>query len=88
MCLVGGGSREDLCDLNLGELVTNARTIVPSMFAGDDVQRTFAKIIGLWRAGRIDLASMITHHVPLDDINTAIDQMRTGEALRTVIDIA
>jgi S-(hydroxymethyl)glutathione dehydrogenase/alcohol dehydrogenase len=52
------------------------------------VRRTFGRVIDLWRAGRIDLESMITHHVPLAEINDAIRQMRTGEALRTVIDIA
>ncbi len=31
---------------------------------------------------------MVTCHVPLTDINEAIRQMHTGEALRTVIDIA
>lgn len=42
----------------------------------------------LWRAGRLDLESMITHRVPLTGINEAIRRMHTGEALRTVIDIA
>jgi Zn-dependent alcohol dehydrogenase len=30
---------------------------------------------------------MITHRVTLPDINTAIAQMHSGEALRTVIEI-
>lgn len=31
---------------------------------------------------------MITRHVPLTEINEALRQMHTGEALRTIIDIA
>lgn len=30
---------------------------------------------------------LITHRVPLADINEALDQMRTGTALRTCIEI-
>ncbi|MFE7134762.1 alcohol dehydrogenase catalytic domain-containing protein, partial [Streptomyces sp. NPDC057638] len=85
--LVGAGARTDLTDLNLAELVLNEKKVLPSFYGGGDVRRTYATIIDLWRAGRIDLESMITHHVPLSGINEAIRQMHSGEALRTVIDI-
>ncbi|MFD4829353.1 zinc-binding dehydrogenase [Streptomyces uncialis] len=88
VCLVGAGSRTDLTDISMAELVLNEKKILPSFYGGDDIRRTYAKIFDLWRAGRIDLKSMITHHVPLTDINEAIRQMHTGEALRTIIDIA
>ncbi|MEU6263110.1 zinc-binding dehydrogenase [Saccharopolyspora shandongensis] len=88
VCLVGAAARTDLPDINMTELVMNEKKVLPSFYGGDDVRRTYAKIIALWRAGRVDLESMITHHVPLTDINEAIRHMHTGEALRTVIDIA
>lgn len=88
VCLVGVGGQKDLPDISMGELVGNEKRILPSFYGGADIRRTSAKIINLWRAGRLDLASMITHHVPLDGINEAVRQMRTGEALRTVVDIA
>ncbi|MER5437068.1 zinc-binding dehydrogenase [Streptomyces sp. NPDC002790] len=88
VCLVGAGSRTDLPDISMAELVMSEKAILPSFYGGDDIRRTYATIIDLWRAGRIDLDSMITHRVPLTDINEAIRQMHTGEALRTVIDIA
>ncbi|MGW8890082.1 zinc-binding dehydrogenase [Streptomyces sp. NPDC055749] len=88
VCLVGAGSRTDMTDISMAELVLNEKAILPSFYGGDDIRRTYAMIIELWRAGRIDLDSMITHHVPLTGINEAIRQMHTGEALRTIIDIA
>jgi S-(hydroxymethyl)glutathione dehydrogenase/alcohol dehydrogenase len=88
VCLVGAGSRTDLTDLSMGELVMSEKAVLPSFYGGDDIRRTYATIIDLWRAGRIDLESMITHHVTLPEINEAIRQMHTGEALRTIIDIA
>jgi S-(hydroxymethyl)glutathione dehydrogenase / alcohol dehydrogenase len=88
VCLVGVGSDTETVPLGLAELMRGEKKILPSLYGGDDVRRTFATVIELWREGRIDLESMITHHVALSDINEAIRQMKTGEALRTVIDIA
>jgi S-(hydroxymethyl)glutathione dehydrogenase / alcohol dehydrogenase len=88
VCLVGAGARTQAPDLSMYELLANEKKVLPSYYGGDDVRRTFRKVIDLWRAGRIDLESMITHHVALADINEAIHQMHTGEALRTVIDIS
>jgi S-(hydroxymethyl)glutathione dehydrogenase/alcohol dehydrogenase len=88
VCPVGVGAHDEPAPFAMAELVLTEKKLLPSFFGGDDVRRTLARIIDLWRAGRVDLESMITHHVPLTDINEAIRQMRTGEALRTVIDIA
>ncbi|MFG2626601.1 hypothetical protein [Streptomyces sp. NPDC048473] len=88
VCLVGAGSRTGMTDLSMAEPVLNEKKVLPSFYGSDGIRRTYATTIELWRAGRIDLESMITHHVPLTDINQAIRQMHTGEALRTIIDIA
>ncbi|MCF2533870.1 alcohol dehydrogenase catalytic domain-containing protein [Yinghuangia soli] len=88
VCLVGVGARTDVPDLDLAELVLSEKKLLPSFYGGSDVRRTYATIIDLWRAGRIDLESMITHRVPLEQVNEAVRQMHTGEALRTVVDIA
>ncbi|MCM2393526.1 zinc-binding dehydrogenase [Streptomyces albipurpureus] len=88
VCLVGVGGQQDFPDISMGELVGNEKSILPSFYGGTDVRQTYAKVIDLWRAGRLDLESMITHRVPLDGINEALRQMHTGEALRTVVEIA
>lgn len=53
-----------MTDISMAELVLNEKAILPSFYGGDDIRRTYATIIDLWRAGRIDLEWMITHHVP------------------------
>jgi S-(hydroxymethyl)glutathione dehydrogenase/alcohol dehydrogenase len=35
--------------------------------------------------GRIELDSMVTHSMPLEDINTAFDLMHEGKSIRSVI---
>ncbi|GAA0701317.1 Zn-dependent alcohol dehydrogenase [Kitasatospora atroaurantiaca] len=83
--VIGAGPKEDLVQFSMGELFFNEKRILPSMYGGDDVRRTAARAVELWRAGRLDLAGMITHRVGLAEVNEAIAQMRSGEALRTVI---
>lgn len=87
LCVVGAGAMEDLFQVNMFELFFDEKRILPSLYGGGDVIRSYERAIALWRAGRIDLESLITHRVPLSGINDALDQMRTGEALRTCVEI-
>ncbi|MEC4017791.1 Zn-dependent alcohol dehydrogenase [Streptomyces sp. H27-D2] len=87
LCIVGAGAMDDFFQVNMFELFFDEKKILPSMYGGGDVLRSYERAIALWRAGRIDLEGLITHRVQLAEINDAIDQMRTGEALRTCISI-
>lgn len=87
LCIVGAGAMDDNFQVNMFELFFDEKRILPSMYGGGDVLRSYERAIALWRAGRIDLESMITHRVRLDGINDALDQMRTGESLRTCIEL-
>ncbi|MEU0369178.1 Zn-dependent alcohol dehydrogenase [Streptomyces sp. NPDC006283] len=87
LCIVGAGAMDDNLQLNMFELFFDEKRILPSMYGGGDVLRSYERAIALWRAGRIDLAGLITHRVPLAGINDALDQMRSGEALRTCIEL-
>ncbi|WP_329451944.1 Zn-dependent alcohol dehydrogenase [Streptomyces sp. NBC_01724] len=87
LCIVGAGAMDDNFQVNMFELFFDEKRILPSMYGGGDVLRSYERAIALWRAGRIDLESMITHRVQLAEINDALDQMRTGEALRTCIEL-
>ncbi|MEU1332102.1 Zn-dependent alcohol dehydrogenase [Streptomyces sp. NPDC005865] len=87
LCVVGAGAMDDHLQLNMFELFFDEKRILPSMYGGGDVLTSYERAIALWRAGRIDLAGLITHRVQLAEINEALDQMRTGAALRTCIEI-
>jgi S-(hydroxymethyl)glutathione dehydrogenase/alcohol dehydrogenase len=87
LCIVGAGAMDDNFQVNMFELFFDEKRILPSMYGGGDVLRSYERAIALWRAGRIDLESMITHRVRLDGINDALDQMRTGESLRTCVEL-
>ncbi|HET6356284.1 Zn-dependent alcohol dehydrogenase [Streptomyces sp.] len=87
LCIVGAGAMDDHLQLNMFELFFDEKRILPSMYGGGDVLTSYERTIALWRAGRIDLEGLITHRVKLAEINEALTQMRTGEALRTCIEI-
>ncbi|GHB25673.1 alcohol dehydrogenase [Streptomyces xanthochromogenes] len=87
LCVVGAGAMDDFFQVNMFELFFDEKRILPSMYGGGDVLRSYERAIALWRAGRIDLEGLITHRVQLAGINDALDQMRSGEALRTCITI-
>ncbi|MDH2393170.1 Zn-dependent alcohol dehydrogenase [Streptomyces sp. HNM0663] len=87
LCIVGAGAADDVLQLNMFELFFDEKRILPSMYGGGDVRTSYERAIALWRAGRIDLEGLITHRVPLAGINDALDQMRTGAALRTCVEL-
>ncbi|MFB1045777.1 Zn-dependent alcohol dehydrogenase [Streptomyces chrestomyceticus] len=87
LCVVGAGAMDDHFQVNMFELFFDEKRILPSLYGGGDVLRSYEQVIALWRAGRIDLEGLITHRVRLPEINEALEQMRTGTALRTCIEM-
>ncbi|MDF3288422.1 MULTISPECIES: Zn-dependent alcohol dehydrogenase [Streptomyces] len=87
LCVVGAGAMDDFLKINMFELFFDEKRILPSLYGGGDVLRSYQRVIRLWRAGRIDLAGLITHRVRLEEVNEAVRQMRSGEALRTSITV-
>lgn len=45
----------------------------------------YPKIIEMVRTGRIQLSAVVTHRFALEEINQALDLMRKGESLRSII---
>jgi S-(hydroxymethyl)glutathione dehydrogenase / alcohol dehydrogenase len=50
-----------------------------------DVRRDYARLLGLWRAGRPDPEGMITQRLRLDDLDAALAARGSGEVIRQVI---
>jgi threonine dehydrogenase-like Zn-dependent dehydrogenase len=48
---------------------------------------TFPTAIRLLERGVPDLSPIVTHRLGLDDVHTALDLLRTGEAMKVVIDL-
>lgn len=85
--VVGIGTADDKIELSMNELPVGSRKLMGSLYGGTDVPRQIETLLTLWRAGRLDLESMITSRLKLADINKGFDVMRSGDSLRTVIEL-
>jgi len=56
-----------------------------SAFGGARGRTDVPKIVDMYMEGRINIDDLITHTMPLDDINKAFDLMHTGESVRSVV---
>lgn len=56
-----------------------------SAFGGARGRTDVPKIVDWYMDGKIDIDSLITHTMPLDDINKAFDLMHSGESIRSVV---
>lgn len=66
------------------QLVTG-RVWKGTAFGGAKSRRDVPKIVNWYMDGKIEIDPMITHTLPLDQINDAFDLMHKGESIRSVI---
>ena len=66
------------------QLVTG-RVWKGSAFGGARGRTDVPKIVDWYMEGKIDIDSLITHTMPLEEINTAFDLMHEGKSIRSVI---
>ncbi len=66
------------------QLVTG-RSWRGTAFGGARGRTDVPKIVDWYMQGKIDIDPMITHTLPLDDINKGFDLMHAGESIRSVV---
>jgi S-(hydroxymethyl)glutathione dehydrogenase/alcohol dehydrogenase len=85
--IVGVGKPDDMVQFSAGELFFAEKTLRGSYYGSADTRRDYHRLLALWRAGRLDLDSMISRRVKLDEVNEAFDAMQAGEVIRSVIEL-
>ena len=66
------------------QLVTG-RSWRGSAFGGAKGRRDVPQIVDWYMDGKINIDDLITHTMPLEEINTAFDLMHAGESIRSVV---
>ncbi|MGZ4710752.1 MAG: zinc-binding dehydrogenase, partial [Acidimicrobiales bacterium] len=61
------------------------KKLLGCLLGGVNSPRDIPRLIGLWQAGLLDLEGLITSRRPLAEINDAMDDLRAGRGIRTVI---
>jgi Zn-dependent alcohol dehydrogenase len=64
------------------------RRVLGSLYGSSRPERDFVIILDLYRRGLLPLDRLISHRLGLDEIGRAFDLLRSGEALRVVLELA
>lgn len=73
--------------VNLSPLgfVAEGRSLIGSYLGSAVPAREIPHFVGLWRAGRLPVESLVSATITLDDINSGMDQLADGKAVRQII---
>jgi S-(hydroxymethyl)glutathione dehydrogenase / alcohol dehydrogenase len=63
------------------------RRVLGSLYGSSRPERDFPLTLDLYRRGRLPLDRLVSHRLPLDDVERAFELLRSGEALRVVLDL-
>jgi S-(hydroxymethyl)glutathione dehydrogenase/alcohol dehydrogenase len=83
--IVGAGRADQQVEFTPFELLFDGKKMLASLYGSAHVQRDCARLLSLWRAGRLDLDGMITQRLKLDDIDQALAALGHGDVVRQVI---
>lgn len=63
------------------------RRVLGSLYGSSRPERDFPLTLDLYRRGRLPLDRLVSHRLPLDDVERAFELLRSGEALRVVLEL-
>lgn len=84
-CIVGVAGAGKEISTRPFQLVTG-RSWRGTAFGGARGRTDVPKIVDWYMDGKINIDDLITHKMPLENINTAFDLMHSGESIRSVIE--
>jgi S-(hydroxymethyl)glutathione dehydrogenase/alcohol dehydrogenase len=70
------------------EQLLSGKRVVGSLYGGAQVRRDFPRLVRLVEAGLLDLGSMVTRRLTLDQVNEGLDLVESGEVIRSVMVMA
>lgn len=83
--VVGVGRRDDTLSFHALEVFHFARTLRSSVYGSGDPDRDIPALSAQVEDGSLDLASLVTHRVGLEDIPEAFERMRQGVGARSIV---
>lgn len=63
------------------------RRVLGSIYGSSRPERDFAKTLDLYRAGRLPLDRLVSHRLPLGDVERGFELMKSGDAIRVVLEL-
>jgi S-(hydroxymethyl)glutathione dehydrogenase/alcohol dehydrogenase len=72
-------------DLDASQLVLDAKTVMGSFYGSGNASIDFPRILRWWRSGQLDLERMISRRVGIEDIGLGMEDLASGDGMRTVV---
>lgn len=83
--LVGMPPKDSQLTLPAVGAIFSGKRIAGSVVGGAQILRDFPRFIRLAESGRLQLGSMVSQRIKLDEVNDGMDLLRRAEGVRTVI---
>jgi S-(hydroxymethyl)glutathione dehydrogenase/alcohol dehydrogenase len=65
--------------------ILTGKRVLGCLYGSADVRRDFPRLVGLAEAGKLDLATMVSRTIALDEVNAGLEAIERGEVIRSVI---
>lgn len=82
---VGVPSMTATLEVPIADLVISERRLLGSLYGSAMVRHEFPRLVRFAESGQLDLGSMVSRVVGIDDINDTFRAMQSGEVIRSVI---
>jgi len=86
--LIGIPAADAVLPLPALSIPRQERRVLGSIYGSSRPERDFPLTLDLYRRGRLPLDRLVTHHLSLDEVSHGFELMRSGEAVRVVLDLA
>ena len=82
--MVGMGRAEHTVTFSMLQLLMEEKRFLPSLYGSSQARRDLPRFVSLVETGRLDLNTMVSRRIKLDDVNDAFRAMsgRRGHPLR------
>jgi S-(hydroxymethyl)glutathione dehydrogenase/alcohol dehydrogenase len=85
--LIGIPPKDAVLQLPARSIPRLERRVLGSIYGSSRPERDFPLTLDLYRRGRLPLDRLVSHRLPLDEVERAFELLRSGEALRVVLDL-
>jgi S-(hydroxymethyl)glutathione dehydrogenase/alcohol dehydrogenase len=83
--VVGLGATTDQVSFNALEITHFARTLTGCIYGNTDPAVDVPELLAHYRAGRLDLAALVTDEIGLEQVGAALDRLAAGTGARSLI---
>ncbi len=82
---VGLPNPAEMLSIPAVSIVAEGKTLIGSYMGSSIPARDIPRYIALWRAGRLPVERLLTSVSPLSEINTLLDRLADGDAVRQIV---